>query len=168
MVGGAHILRGEPGDGASALERGLTLAKERGAGRRWEAHILAQLADARLLSGEEERARTLAEEAVAEARRGNLRLFETLAQIVLARVVRRTEGVAGRTAIETALARAQALVEETDARCYQPFLHVECAELARLTGDEASRERELHVAQRLFSEMGAPARAERLAKELGL
>ncbi len=167
MVGGAHILRGEPGEGASALERGLTLAKEQGAGRRWEAHILAQLADARLLSGEEERARTLAEEAVAEARRGNLRLFETLAQIVLARVVRRTEGVAGRTAIETALARAQALVEETDARSYQPLIHVERAELARLTGDEPTRLRELREAHRLFTEIGAPLRAAQVEREFG-
>jgi class 3 adenylate cyclase len=167
MVGGAHILRGEMGEATSVLERGLTLARERGAGRRWEAHILAQLADARLLSGDEEGARTLAEEAVAAARRGNLRLFETLAQIVLARVVRRTQGAAGRLAIETALARAHALVEETDARCYQPFVHVERAELARLAGDTAACAQELREAHRLFTEMGAPTRAEQVSRELG-
>jgi hypothetical protein len=42
----------------------------------------------------------------------------------------------------------------------------EC-ELARLTGDEAARERELREAQRLFLEIGAPIRAEQVAKDLG-
>jgi len=48
------------------------------------------------------------------------------------------------------------------------FLHVERAELARLTGDEALRERELREAHRLFTEIGAPIRAAEVAKELGL
>jgi hypothetical protein len=46
------------------------------------------------------------------------------------------------------------------------FLHVERAELARLVGDEAARERELREAHRLFTEIGAPIRAEQVAKEL--
>jgi hypothetical protein len=46
------------------------------------------------------------------------------------------------------------------------FLHVERAELARLTGDEAARERELREAHRLFMEIDAPIRAEQVAKEL--
>ncbi len=51
---------------------------------------------------------------------------------------------------------------------YEPFLHVERAELARLTADEASRQRELREAHRLFLEIGAQIRAEQVAKELGL
>ena len=54
------------------------------------------------------------------------------------------------------------------AKSYEPFLHVERAELARLTGDEATRQRELGEAHRQFTEMGATARAEQMAKELGL
>jgi hypothetical protein len=54
------------------------------------------------------------------------------------------------------------------AKSYEPFLHVERAELARLTGDEAARERELREAHRLFTEIGAPIRAAEVAKELGL
>ena len=53
------------------------------------------------------------------------------------------------------------------AKSYEPFLHVERAELARLTGDEATRQRELREAHRLFLEIGAPIRAEQVAKELG-
>ena len=54
------------------------------------------------------------------------------------------------------------------ARSYEPFLHVERAELARLNGDEAVREQELRDARRLFTEIGAPIRAAEVAKELGL
>ncbi len=42
------------------------------------------------------------------------------------------------------------------------------AELARLRGDDAARERALRKAHRSFAEMGATGHAERLAKELGL
>jgi hypothetical protein len=39
---------------------------------------------------------------------------------------------------------------------------------ARLSGGEAAREPELREAHRLFLEIGAPIRAEQVAKELGL
>jgi len=42
------------------------------------------------------------------------------------------------------------------------------AELARLTGDESARERELREAHRLFTEIGAPIRAAEVAKKIGL
>jgi hypothetical protein len=54
----------------------------------------------------------------------------------------------------------------SDAKSYEPFLHVEHAELARLNGDEVARDRELREAKRLFLEIGAPIRAEQLAKDL--
>jgi hypothetical protein len=53
------------------------------------------------------------------------------------------------------------------AKSYEPFVHVERAELARLIGDEATRERELREAHRRFTESGAPIRAAEVAKELG-
>jgi hypothetical protein len=40
--------------------------------------------------------------------------------------------------------------------------------MARLSGDEATRERELRQAHRLFTEIGAPIRAAEVAKELSL
>jgi hypothetical protein len=52
------------------------------------------------------------------------------------------------------------------AKSYEPFLYVERAELAKLTGDDALRERELREAHRLFTEIGAPIRAAEVAKEL--
>jgi hypothetical protein len=46
-------------------------------------------------------------------------------------------------------------------------VYLERAELARLAGDEAARQRELFEAHRLFTEMGATIRAAELATELG-
>ena len=53
------------------------------------------------------------------------------------------------------------------AKSYEPFLHVERAEVARLSDDEAAWQRELREAHRLFTEIGAAIRAEQVAKELG-
>jgi hypothetical protein len=52
------------------------------------------------------------------------------------------------------------------AKSYEPFLHVERAELAKVTGDEATRQCELREAHRLFMEIGASIRAAEVAKEL--
>ena len=70
--------------------------------------------------------------------------------------------------LEATLAEADAWLEMSGAKSYEPFLHVERAELARLIGDNATRERELREAHRLFTEIGAPIRAAEVAKELGL
>jgi hypothetical protein len=54
----------------------------------------------------------------------------------------------------------------TGAKSYEPFLHVERAELARLSGEDTACQRELCEAHRLFLEIGAPIRAEEVAREL--
>ena len=82
------------------------------------------------------------------------------------RALRETMGRQATREIEVALAEADAWLEMSGAESYEPFLHVERAELARLTGDEVARERELHEAQRLFLEIGAPIRAEQVAEDL--
>jgi hypothetical protein len=68
--------------------------------------------------------------------------------------------------IQSALSEAQALVEETGGRSREPLIHEERAELARLTGDDATYQRELREAHRLFTEMGATGHAERVGREL--
>jgi len=62
------------------------------------------------------------------------------------------------------LERVLALVRETGARGYEPHVHVERAALARLAGDEGTRLRSLHEAQRLFTELGATTRAQEIAR----
>jgi len=68
--------------------------------------------------------------------------------------------------VAAALDEAGALVEETGARAYEPFVGAERAALAGLRGEEAVRQRELREAHRLFTEMGATIRAEQVARDL--
>lgn len=77
-----------------------------------------------------------------------------------------TEGAGAAEVIAATLSAAQASIEQTGAKSYEPFVHLERAELARLLGDEGTRQHELRAAHRLFLEVGAPIRAEQVAKEL--
>ncbi len=68
--------------------------------------------------------------------------------------------------VEEALRCAEQLISETRGRAFQPFVHEERANLARLRGDDAACERELREAHRLYTEMGAVGHAERVGREL--
>ena len=83
-----------------------------------------------------------------------------------ARVLLATDGAGARAAIAESLDAAEALVDASGAEAWRPFVRVERARLARLVGDEATCRRELGEAHRLFTEMGATARAEEVAREL--
>jgi hypothetical protein len=109
---------------------------------------------------------TLAEEAIAVCRRHGTRLWEFSALLTRSRALRASRGVEAEQEIEATIVQADAWLEMSGAQSYEPFLCVERAELARLAGDEASRQRELREAHRLFLEIGAPIRAEQVAKEL--
>jgi hypothetical protein len=104
---------------------------------------------------------------VADARQSGGRLFETDALLTRARALLGSEGASYAAEVERTLAEVSALIDETEARCREPIVHEIAAELARLRGDEATRERELREAHRLFVEMGATGHAARLRKELG-
>jgi hypothetical protein len=151
---------------AAALEHGLSIVRLRRTGLHWEGLFLAQLAEAHLQQGEGDRARARVEEAVRSARGRSTRAIECRAELAHARVLLGTEGVASRGAVAAALAQARARVEETGATIHEPFIHVELARLARLTGDEAARQRELREAHRRFTTMGATAQARRIAAEI--
>src|SRR5262249_36946366 len=150
-----------------ALEQALAIGRERRL-EIWESGVIASMAAAYLGLGDYEKALALAEESIAGGRERGTRFREFSALLTRARVFRKTEGVEAVEKIEATLAEAAAWLEMSGAKSYEPFLHVERAELARLTGDEATRERELREAHRLFTEIGAPIRAGEVAKELGL
>jgi hypothetical protein len=110
----------------------------------------------------------LADESIAGSRRRGTRLREFWAQLTRIRALCEIRGLQATKGIEVVLAEADGWLEMSGAKSYEPFLHVERAELVRLTGDEATRQRELREAHRLFTEIGAPIRAAEVAKELGL
>jgi hypothetical protein len=63
------------------------------------------------------------------------------------------------------LDRAQALIDETGGRVYQPDLHECRARIAQIRGDEVAARGEIERARRIYSEMGAPLQLARLINE---
>jgi len=110
------------------FERALALIREHRVNVTFEAAYLAGLADAHLGRGEAERARTLAEEAVAAAGRCGSRLNEIGAYLSLARAHLGATGAAARSEIEAALPRAEALIEQTGAAATAPRVRLARAE----------------------------------------
>src|SRR5262249_39848515 len=109
----------------------------------WEGGVLAAMAAAWLGLGDHTRALAIAAEAIAVCRQGGARLYEFSAVLTRIRALRETRALQATEEIEAALAEADAWLEMSGAKSCEPFLHVERAELARLTGEEAAREREL-------------------------
>jgi tetratricopeptide (TPR) repeat protein len=165
-LGIANVLNREWHDALEALEQALAIGRERRL-QVWESRVLAAMAAAHVGLGDYVKALALAAEAIALSRRHGSRLWEFSALLTCARALRELQGLRAIGEIEAALAEADAWLEISGARSYEPFLHVERAELARLTGDSAARQRELREAHRLFTEIGAPIRAEQVGRELG-
>jgi len=162
----AHLLREEWDAAAVAGERSLAISRGHGTGLQFEPWTLATLAEARLARGDVPAAGAAAKEAVALARERKTKIFEPITLLALARVLLGSEGSRARTDVEAALSRALSLSAEMGARSEEPLVRVELAKLARLTGDEATRQRELREAHRLFGEIGAEGHAARLAPEI--
>ncbi len=165
-LGVAELSAGRPSEAVAALEKALRIAREMRTGEEAALQTLAHLAEAYLAEGDAARARELVENAVSEACRYRVLAAECFARLVHARVLLSTDGPASGAGAASALERALALVEETGARCWAAFVRVERARLARLSGDEAGYEQEMRLAQRLFTEMGATARAEEVARKV--
>jgi hypothetical protein len=165
-LGIANVLNGARHEALEVLGTALTIGRERRLSV-VEGSVLAAMAAAHLGLGDRARALALAEEAICFIRRLGSRVFEFSALLTQIRALRETEALQSTREIEAALAEAEAWLEMSGAKSYEPFLHVERSELARLTGDEPARGRELCEAHRLFVEIGAPIRAAEVAKELG-
>jgi class 3 adenylate cyclase/tetratricopeptide (TPR) repeat protein len=166
ILGRARVLNEDWNEATAALNHALSIAREAGTGSLWDPSTLAALARAHLATGEFDRARSAADQAVLLAEQRGAKVWEIEAQLAVAHVLARTERGDAAQAIEQALKRAADRIEETAARAKLPWLHMERAEAARLTGGEAARERELREAHRLFTEMGATGHAERVGREL--
>src|SRR5947199_406768 len=156
-LGCVHLANQGWASAASAFEQALSIVRERGIGLHWEPRILAELAEAQLGGGDVEKARATAEDAVRRVRALSTKVTECRALLTFARVLLRSEGAGARGPVEAALGRTLALVAETGAGLYEPQIRLELAELARLTGDEDARRRELSEARRLLGAMGCLA-----------
>jgi adenylate cyclase len=168
LVGIAQGLHGDWDEAVRACEKALQISNEDQTGLERESQILHQLAEARLGAGDLRAAQAAAEQGIHRARERGQLYFEALNHLARARTLRRARGAEARDEIERTLDRALALVEETNGRWIEPQLLEERARLANLLEDDATCERGLRDAQRLYVEIGAGGHAERLAEELGL
>ena len=73
-----------------------------------------------------------------------------------------------RAEIESALARAEQLVESIAGRSLSPQILEQRGRLAAACGDASDAARSLREAHDLYRTIGATGHAERLARELGL
>jgi ATP/maltotriose-dependent transcriptional regulator MalT len=163
-LGRARLLNGQ---WREAIEAVSTAFGSRAEGQLFnEAGELTTLAEAHLGAGDAARAREAVDRALTLARQGGWRVLEIRGLLVRARVLLAAGGAAAAAEITATLRDALALVETTEAHAFAPFIHIERAALARLTGDDPARERELREAHRQFTEMGAPIRAEQVARQL--
>jgi ATP/maltotriose-dependent transcriptional regulator MalT len=164
-LGIANVLSGKWHDALEVLEQAGAIARERRL-LVWEGPVLAAMAAAHLGLGDRHQALALADEATTVSRRRGTRFWVFSALLTRMRALRDLHGVQATKEIEAALAEAEAWIKMSGAKSYEPFVHVERAELARLKGEDATRTRELGEAHRLFVEIGAPIRAAEVAKEL--
>jgi adenylate cyclase len=165
-LGIAHEIRDEMPEALRYLELALRLVREDRIVVWEEPYILSWLAQAQAGVGEIAQARETADRAIELSRQRHTRLFEYRGLLVLAQVLLRSEDARTHGAIDEALKAAAELVEAGGMLAFRPVIQAERAELARQRGDEATRERELRQAQRIFTEMGAPIRAAQIAREL--
>jgi class 3 adenylate cyclase/tetratricopeptide (TPR) repeat protein len=154
-LGRALALRGEWQEAIGAFEKSLEIARAKRIGCEIEAGIVADLAEANSSIGNHQAALALAWEAIDMAHRRGLKVEECRAHLVMARVLVRAEGAPKQRAVRKALETAAELARATEARVYEPFIHLELAEVARLAGDEAARASALRTSSELFAEMGA-------------
>jgi class 3 adenylate cyclase/tetratricopeptide (TPR) repeat protein len=117
------------------------------------------LADSHLAVGNEGYAREFAERC---DRDYGSRAWEIFAKLARARVLRTLDGADARSAIESTLARADALLEESGAAVFAPAILEERARLAGVLGDAEGQRAGLESARAAYVEIGATGHAERL------
>jgi len=144
-LGVAHTTRQEWGSAIHALQRALSLARERRSSLDTEAWHMARLASAQLGAGDATGARASARAALDLTRRRHTRFHEIPARIELARAIVATDGAACAADVEQHLERALSLVGEVGAFAFTPQVHRAYSELA-LSEDDAPRA-ERHAAE---------------------
>ncbi len=158
----AQYLAGRWREAIPHLNAYLEFSSERGAGTLGQITALSVLSECYGLSGETDRARRAAQEAL-EIARGYL-LAEP--KLSLAFALLEAEGAAAKDEVQHLLDEVAALIDEHGILLFAPTLHERRAKLAALLGDGAGRDRELREAHRLYTDMKATGHAERLAREL--
>jgi class 3 adenylate cyclase/tetratricopeptide (TPR) repeat protein len=161
-LGCAHLLAGNPRDAIDPLST-AQVRQDAFVGRTMLAISVGLLAEAHLAAGNVGYAREFAERCDGDF---GSRAWANFAKLGRARVLRALDGVDAQKAIEATLDRADALIEDSGARAFEPLVLEERARLAALCGDEESSAAYLARAHAAFVGVGATGHAARLAREL--
>jgi tetratricopeptide (TPR) repeat protein len=167
-LGRAHLQAGDSAAARAALRESAAIARKHLIQRAQLPVVLAWAAEAELALGERTAALATAREAIDLGRTGGCRYFEAQAQLALAAALLATDGVVPRAEIESALTRAEQLVESIAGRSLSPRILEQRGRLAAAVGDAPAASRALQEALDLYRAIGATGHAERLARELGL
>jgi len=165
-LGAAYLVDAEPHAALEALGAALAIMRERAVQRGWLPVVLAMMAEAHLALGETAAASIAAREAIDLGRAGGNRYHEVQAQLALVGALLITDGALPRVEIESALERADELVESISARSLAPRILEMRARLSNALGDAAAGEQALRRALDSYREIGATGHAERVAREL--
>jgi tetratricopeptide (TPR) repeat protein len=166
-LGTAYLIDAQPAAARDALRETVAIARHRRAVRAFLPRVLAVLAEAHLALGDRTEALATAREAIDLGSAGGCRYFEAHAQLALAEALLAADGVVPRAEIESALERAEHLVESIEGRSLSPRILEMRARLAAALGDAPAGDRALRQALELYRAIGATGHAERLARELG-
>jgi len=166
-LGAAYLIDAQPAAAREALRECAAIARDRRTALALVPEALALLAEAHLALGERTEALATAREAIDLGSAGGCRNYEADAQLALAGALLATDGFVPRAEIESALERAELLVESIEGRALSPRILELRGRLAATLGDAPASERALRQALELYRAIGATGHAERLAKELG-
>jgi class 3 adenylate cyclase len=159
----AHQQHARWTDAVECGQRAVELSDAHGVAKISENAHRAHLSHAYLRNGQLEPARRMAESAVEVSRRCGPR-YTPRAHLAMSRVLLETSGT--REQIEAHLAAAQAAINETGARVYEPFIFEDRSRLASRVGDADTRRRMLQHALQRYTEMSLPVPAQRIQRAL--
>jgi len=165
-LGNSYLMAGQAGDACEALRASAAVARDRKAFLAFLPQVLSVLAEAQLAIGKRSEAETSAREAIERARTGGCDYYEAHAQLSLAQVLLAAEGRATTGDVETALKRAEELVEKTEGRSLSPRILELRGRLAAALGDAKTAGKRLRQALELYRKIGATGHATRLARGL--
>jgi tetratricopeptide (TPR) repeat protein len=162
QLGIMYAVDGQWDRAAQALDRSHQVLRERRTFRQAEGELLAWRALVHLEQGEPDQAEAVVEQAREVCRATGARLEAVMAEILRARILRRTRGAKARQEVEPALEAGLALAREVGSRLHEVWILEECGALARAVGDAAACGQHLGEAERLYREMDLPEQAERI------
>src|SRR5262249_39973782 len=167
VLGIAYLLEGQPAAARDALRESAAIVRDRRTQVAMLPEVLALLAEAQLALGERTDAVATAREGIELGHTGGCYYHEAQAQLALAAALLATDGVVPRAEIESALERAEHLVESIEGRSLSPRILEQRGRLAAACGNAPAANRTLRQALELYRGLGARGHAGSVTRRLG-